>query len=249
LGNCFTTFLVYCGNNFITFISSSPPGAPRSGAHIISCEGVDELPRVMLFDNLHCTDSLREAKTALKETSGIYCIANQETGQMYIGPSVDLHGRLMDHLIYYNYYNTYLQRAIAKYGLAAFIFLVVEQCTKESLLEREQYWLNWLFSLPDHLRYYFSPTAGSLLGFKHSDETKSQISASIKGRSVSEDTRILLGARLIYVFDAHTKVLISQFLGEREASRNLCISRRQIRKSLSSGLSFKGFLFSYSSTI
>ncbi|RUS23401.1 hypothetical protein BC937DRAFT_88868 [Endogone sp. FLAS-F59071] len=123
--------------------------------------GVDELPRVMQFDNLHCTESLREAKTALKDTplrgpsgAGIYCIANQETGQIYIGSSVDLHD---------------LQRAIVKYGLAAFIFLVVEQCTKESLLEREPYWLNWLFSLPEHLRYNFLPTAGSLLGFKHSD--------------------------------------------------------------------------------
>jgi excinuclease UvrABC nuclease subunit len=51
----------------------------------------------MEFDNLHLTDNLSNAVKSIKGSSGIYCIRNKDTGQMYIGSSVDLGARLADH--------------------------------------------------------------------------------------------------------------------------------------------------------
>jgi len=53
--------------------------------YIVLCEGSDTLPRLMEFVDLHQTESLKEAKTVLKEQSGVYCLLCQETGTMYIG--------------------------------------------------------------------------------------------------------------------------------------------------------------------
>jgi len=140
----------------------------------IHCEGTEDLSFVREFSNLHITESLKQAKDSILNLCGVYCIKNTITGAMYIGSSIRIGERLVDHVFNYSS-NVYLQYAIAKYGLAAFTFLVVEFCTKDLLLEREQHWLNWLFTLPSHLRYNFSPTAGSPLGVVRSEETKAKI--------------------------------------------------------------------------
>src|SRR5271166_482730 len=124
------------------------------GSNMSSCEGSENLPIVLEFNNLHLTETLKNARVTLKDVSGIYCIINQETGSIYIGSSANLWIRLCDHLTDNNS-NLYLQRAILKYGLPAFTFKIIEFCTKELLLEREQHWLDWLFSLPKNLRYNF----------------------------------------------------------------------------------------------
>ncbi|RUS28213.1 hypothetical protein BC938DRAFT_482148, partial [Jimgerdemannia flammicorona] len=79
----------------------------------------------MQFKDLHLTESLKEAKELLKYTSGVYCMANIENGQMYIGSSVDLASRLFSHVFNHASY-LYLQRAIALYGLPSFVFIIVE---------------------------------------------------------------------------------------------------------------------------
>ena len=48
----------------------------------------------------------------------------------------------------------------------------MEFCDPEVLLQREQYYLDILFSLPANLRYNFLPTAGSPLGVVRSEETR-----------------------------------------------------------------------------
>jgi group I intron endonuclease len=65
---------------------------------------------------------------------------------MYIG-SIYLSKRIAEHFLY-GKSNEHLQRALALYGLDNFEFLIIEFCTPELLIEREQYYLNWLFSLP-----------------------------------------------------------------------------------------------------
>jgi group I intron endonuclease len=87
---------------------------------------------------------------------------------MYIGSSINIGNRLVDHLVYNNT-NEYLQNAIEKYGLENFTFAVVEFCDLEVLLQREQHYLDILFSLPAYLRYNFSPVAGApIAGLKGS---------------------------------------------------------------------------------
>jgi hypothetical protein len=214
--------------------------------NVLFCEGVNDLPHIMEINNLHLTEEYSNAVKTLKDSSGLYCICHQDTGCMYIGSSLDLGSRLTDHFVSGSS-NAHLQYAIAKYGLAAFTFLVIELCTKELLLEREQHWLNWLFSLPANLRYNFLPTAGSCFGMKHTDETKAKMSGNNKGckNPMFGVPRVDL-RKPVYVFDASIKVLITRFYGLREASKELQMSHNIIRKYIPSGKPFEGIIFSYS---
>jgi hypothetical protein len=172
---------------------------------MVFCEGADDLPSIMQFDGLDRTETLKSAKEILGKISGIYCIKCLETGAMYIGSSGNLYSRLYDHVMNRSS-NTHLQFAINKYGLACFVFLVVEYCLPSDLFSREQVWLNWLFDLPAPLRYNFLPTAGSSLGAKrskNSEEHNAKISAAM---NVSVD---------VYTLD---NVLVQTFASQKLAA-------------------------------
>jgi group I intron endonuclease len=157
------------------------------------CEVADNLPKVMEIEYLHLTETLKTAKGSLDGQSGIYAFKCLETGAHYIGSSVDLYDRFYAHIMGH-YSNLHIQRAILKYGLASFVFLVVEFCAKDLLQVREQHYLDWLFALPAKLIYNFNPIAGippSFEGKKHTEEAKAKMSASLKGkpgRKHTEDT-------------------------------------------------------------
>ena len=51
-----------------------------------------------------------------------------------------------------------------------------QETNKANLLALEQKHLDWLFSLPESLRYNFNPTAGSSLGYKHTEDTLAKMS-------------------------------------------------------------------------
>jgi group I intron endonuclease len=51
-----------------------------------------------------------------------------------------------------------------------------QETNKANLLALEQKHLDWLFSLPESLRYNFNPTAGSILGYKHTEDTMAKMS-------------------------------------------------------------------------
>jgi group I intron endonuclease len=116
---------------------------------------------------------------------------------MYIGSSIDIGIRLVQHLVINNT-NEHLQYAINKYGLDNFSFCVVEfyevdpevsqETNKANLLAMEQKHLDWLFSLPKELRYNFNPTANSRLGATHSDDTRAKISKAHTGKTHTEKT-------------------------------------------------------------
>lgn len=105
-----------------------------------------------------------------------------------MGCAFDLFERLMDHMTDHCS-NVHLQNAINKYGLSNFVFAVVEniplsQNSEENralLLSREQYYLDWLFSLSAEYRYNFLSTAGTSLGYRHTEETLAKISVAQKG--------------------------------------------------------------------
>jgi len=148
----------------------------------VLCEGADDFPSlIMQFDCLHNTECLKSVKATLNGQSGVYVIKCLETGGMYIGSSADLGDRWVRH-IFNNSSNLHLQNAIVKYGLYLFTFSVIEYCAKDQLLSREQHWLDWLFSLPSHFRYNFSPVAGApMAGRVHTEDTKALLSAAKQG--------------------------------------------------------------------
>jgi len=141
---------------------------------------IDIFPVLEVFDNLHMLENLEGAKKAFDGLSGIYGFVHTPTGTSYIGSSVDLYGRIMDHINGHSS-NQHLQYAIAKYGLSSFAFVILQYCKSSDLLKLEQYFLDILFSLVKELRFNFNPTAGSPLGVVRSEETRAKMSDSKSG--------------------------------------------------------------------
>lgn len=73
---------------------------------------------------------------------GIYKITNTTNGKCYIGQSKDIEARWAKHLSVYKSSSDWeLYRAFKKYGISAFKFEIIEECSIEALNEREIYWI------------------------------------------------------------------------------------------------------------
>ena len=70
-----------------------------------------------------------------------------------------------------------IYKALIKYGHSNFTLEILEYCDKSEVISREQYYIDLL--KPE---YNILPTAGSLLGFKHSEETIAKLSTWAKAR-------------------------------------------------------------------
>jgi group I intron endonuclease len=78
-------------------------------------------------------------------TSGVYAIVNKENGKRYIGSSTCIERRWKEHrrnLRYNKHHSSYLQNAWNKYGEHNFDFVVIQECSIESLLIYEQFYLD-----------------------------------------------------------------------------------------------------------
>ena len=143
----------------------------------------DHLP--VLYLSGVTTGGYRMSDT-IPSAPGIYCILNEITGKLYIGSSVNLYNRKRKHfqmLARGCHLNKHLQSSVAKYGLSAFSFNIIELIDdKEMLIEREQFYMDEAASYKRANGYNSSPTASSNLGFQHSDETKARISEARKGK-------------------------------------------------------------------
>jgi group I intron endonuclease len=69
------------------------------------------------------------------------------------------------------------------------VIQILEFCDLAVLEEREQFYLDWLFSLASEFRYNFCPDAGTKLGTQQTEETKQKISEALTGRTISEETK------------------------------------------------------------
>ncbi len=136
--------------------------------------------------------------TYKNKKSGIYAIYNIKNGKIYIGSAINLHRRLVDHVYFLNllsHHSVLLQRAWLKYGANSFEFYVLEYVSnKNNLVDREQYWMDLNDSSNPKLGYNVSPTAGSCLGIKHSEEAKAARSKALTGIIRSPETRAKMSA-------------------------------------------------------
>ena len=71
---------------------------------------------------------------------GIYKITNNINGKFYVGQSIDIQRRFLEHKTQKNS-RIILDKAIQKYGAENFSLEVLEKCSKEQLNEKEQYWI------------------------------------------------------------------------------------------------------------
>lgn len=96
--------------------------------------------------------------------SGIYRIVNQVNGKVYIGSTRGhFHKRWHDHkrkLKNNNHCNKHLQSAWNLYGEHKFTFEIIEECSKETVLVREQFYLDMAQKILGEV-YNMRPVAGS----------------------------------------------------------------------------------------
>lgn len=134
----------------------------------------------MRFSSItHCSGVVKLSKS--NKICGIYSITHISSEKQYIGSSIDIYKRWYGHknaLQKNKHVNKKLQNYWNKHGEDSFLFEVIEECekVKEIILEREQFYID---SLKPVLN--ICPTAGSHLGFKHTEETKQLMSEAHSG--------------------------------------------------------------------
>jgi group I intron endonuclease len=145
---------------------------------------------------------------------GIYMIKNNLTGHCYVGQSVDIRKRWIDHKTpSKRNRGMVLGRALSKYGAENFSFVVLEECSESDLNEREMHYIAKLrpaYNMNEgglgnrgHRLSQEAKNKLSLLGKQqwHSkteaekrDFVKTNLKGPRKGHSVSEETREKLRA-------------------------------------------------------
>lgn len=126
-------------------------------------------------------------------TSGIYSITHTGSGKFYIGSSVNVERRWLDHkklLRAGKHHSIHLQRAWSKHGEASFAFEILIACALDELQGIEQIAINEfspVFNMTDCV-------ASPMRGKKHTAETRAKISAKRAGQIVSVETRAKLSA-------------------------------------------------------
>lgn len=125
---------------------------------------------------------------------GIYAIRNLVTQKKYVGSAICIGKRLKQHtrsLARGKHHSVKLQRAWDKYGASAFEFVVLAIVDEPAmLLTHEQAWIDFLDSAASG--YNMTATAGSLLGFKHTTETRQRMSEAHTGLVRSDEHRVNL---------------------------------------------------------
>lgn len=107
--------------------------------------------------------------------TGIYCITDMQSGRFYVGSAVSIKKRWREHrngLKRGQHHSQFMQRTY-RARPDAFAFQVLLYCTPENLLMYEQRFLDaW------NPEFNTNPTAGSMLGYRHGDETRRKMSES-----------------------------------------------------------------------
>lgn len=153
--------------------------------------------------------------------SGIYKIENRTTKRCYIGSAIDIKDRLRTHrklLAGNRHPNKYFQAAWNKYGAGQFEFAPILICRKDDLLFYEQRAIDGLAAVVG--LYNLAPIAGSMLGFRHTSETKEKFKSCPQlraGKTLSTETRAAISAGLKghEVSDHHRRVTSARFRGKK----------------------------------
>lgn len=98
-------------------------------------------------------------------------IQNKVDKKIYVGQSRDIYSRWWKHKSFLNkntHHNKKLQEAWNKYGENSFLFSVLEECNKESLNEKEIYWINHYDSFNNG--YNLNKGGNGITGYKHNSD-------------------------------------------------------------------------------
>lgn len=107
-------------------------------------------------------------------SSGVYKIKNETNGKVYVGSTNNFTKRWFKHraLLRHNkHQNSHLQAAWNKYGESSFTFSIIEECPIDSLLSREQFYIDTL-----HPEYNQTMIAGKV---EMTEERRKKLSDSL----------------------------------------------------------------------
>jgi group I intron endonuclease len=126
----------------------------------------------------------------------IYIIRNKTNSKLYVGQTNNMKRRQGRHKYeaFTKLNNKPIYRSIRKYGLDNFEFIEIEQHTKETIDEAEQFWVQFFRSNKKEFGYNLTgggqlatktvvikPRTPSMLGKHHSEETKQSMSEQRQG--------------------------------------------------------------------
>lgn len=130
--------------------------------------------------------------------SGIYAISNNHTGRTYVGQATNVSARWSAHrrsLRRGVHDNHHLQRSVAKHGLDAFTFILLQTVPdRNHLTAVEESLLSYYRTLPAGVYNQAGPAASPNLGRKFSDLHKARIGQSNKGRTYTTETLARMSA-------------------------------------------------------
>lgn len=129
--------------------------------------------------------------------SGIYLIRNRVTGRCYVGSALRLRSRMRMHVQLLNrgiHANCHLQSSWIKHGPESFSLSPILICAPADLLFYEQRAIDTFRASVGV--YNLAPTAGSQLGFRHTEHARSRMSVMKKGRTLSGEHRARIGMSL-----------------------------------------------------
>jgi len=162
--------------------------------------------------------------------TGIYEIRCTANDRRYIGSAKNIRHRWNVHrsdLELGRHGNGHLLKAWRKYGAEAFLWVVLEECGLDVLIEREQFYLDCAYAVNEVL-FNLCPTAGNSLGhkwtpeqraykadsvrgFHHTDAAKRKISEGARGRIVSLEERAARSARMMgMTYSVETRAKMSR---------------------------------------
>ena len=183
---------------------------------------------------------------------------HKESGKRYVGSAVNLSDRMYQYfsLSWLKQVDSYISRAIIFHTHSAFSLSILEyvdvsnldkEDARKLILSREQHFLDLLFSEDKPNSYNILKVAGSLLGFKHSEEsivkmretrlgvpktevTKIKMSEAktgdnhpMFGNTHSEVTKGIMskakGGGTIYVYNLDKSSLVNSFPSARNAAK------------------------------
>ena len=110
--------------------------------------------------------------------SGIYCITNIITLDNYIGSSKHIYFRLREHLSKLRknkHHSKHLQASFNKYGEESFLSGIIDICTEDKLIEKEEFWISVIKPTYNKVFKDLKRPASS-----YSLEIKKRISESVK---------------------------------------------------------------------
>lgn len=152
--------------------------------------------------------------------TGVYVIRNKITYKQYVGSTaVGFKSRKANHwkCLRNGYHiNRYLQAAWDKYGEEAFEFFIVWAGPPQLCIKYEQIFIDQQRSAEREFGYNLSPTAGSVLGIKFSEESKRKLSEIMSSPEMKEKiSRANKGKKRTKEFCEHmSKVLTGRTLSK-----------------------------------